>query len=142
MPKRTNKPAITVKQRKYIRGVMAGKSKYQAAVEAGYAENTANDPSRNVEKQGVKEELNRALEKAGITTQRIADKVNEGLEAKKTTFLGQGENSTFMESPDHAIQHKYLETAIKLKGIDREVGMPAALNFFNLTKADTEKYGV
>lgn len=140
MPKKA-KP-ISVRQKKYIKGVAAGKSKYKAAIEAGYSENTAREPTRNLEKPGIKEELNRALEKSGITTQAITDKVKEGMGAKKVVIFGTGDNIAIEKAEDYAVQHKYLETAIKLKGIDREVGMPAALNFFNLTKADTEKYGV
>lgn len=140
MPARKTNP-ITVKQRRYIKGVVEGKSKYQAAIDAGYSPNTAKVPSLNIEKLSVKEELNKALERSGLTIQRITDKVSEGMEAKKTFVIGKDGEGTFVETPDHAVQHKYVETAIKLHGIEREVGMPAAMNFFNLTKSDAEKYG-
>jgi len=61
------------------------------------------------------------LEEAGITDKRLIDKVSDGLDAKKVISSYGGKNADasttdFIEVPDHPTQHKYLETALKLKG--------------------------
>ena|SRR3990167_5653298 len=52
------------------------------------------------------------LEESGITDQKLSNKLDEGLEATKLVIYGQ----EVIEPPDHNSRHKYLETALKLKG--------------------------
>lgn len=104
---------MTVRQRKYVAGVVSGKSKRQAALAAGYNEGSANAVATNIEKPIVRAAIERALQKANITDERIAAKINEGLEAKRVSLVGEAG----VETPDYAVQHKFLETAIKLKGL-------------------------
>lgn len=61
------------------------------------------------------------MEEAGITDKRLIEKVSEGMEAQKVISSYGGKNADasttdFIEVPDHAVQHKYVETALKLKG--------------------------
>lgn len=119
------KGEMTAKQRKYVRGVVMGKSKTQAALAAGYAFPTAKTAVQSIEKPYVKEAIERALDKAGITEERIAQKINEGLEAKRTVGFG---DDNVIEAPDYQVQHKYLETAIKLKGLDKSESSGAIIN--------------
>jgi len=72
------------------------------------------------------------LDKRGLTEELISKKINEGLNAEKVVgYLNQYKktedgkiekiepdqvvSNEFVEVPDHYVQHKYLETLIKLK---------------------------
>ena len=73
----------------------------ELVLSAGYSKSLARKPKLALESRGIKE----AMEEAGITDDAITKVMMDGLQASKTG----GE-------PDHAIRHKYLETAVKLKG--------------------------
>lgn len=66
-------------------------------------------------------DISSALEEAGITDQKLLKKLDEGLEAQRiisavnTHKQATGITTDFIEVPDHAVRHKYLETALKLK---------------------------
>lgn len=63
----------------------------------------------------VQREIERLLEEAGVTEGKIALKINEGLEAKVITeYMG---DATETEIPDLKTQHKYLESAINVRGL-------------------------
>lgn len=76
------------------------KSVAKILVESGYSKNQAIASTQVTTSRG----FIMALEQAGVTDNKISKIMNEGLDALKD-----GE-------PDHAIRHKYMETAIKVKG--------------------------
>ena len=114
-----NKP-LSIKQKKYVKYIMKGMSRKQAALKAGYSENTAIAPGKNLEKPSVKEEMRKALIKAGLTTTKFAEHINEGMyEANK--MMGAGDN--YVEIPDYATRHRYLETGLRLSGLGNETNI-------------------
>lgn len=127
---------LTVRHKKYVKGIVEGKSKQQSAIDAGFARATAKNAYDKVETGGVKEAIEKALDRAGVTTERIADKVNEGLEAKKI-HTSHTEPDAIV--PDFAVQHKYLETAIKLRGIDKDAPTQV-MNFVQIIQNDMKQY--
>ena len=56
--------------------------------------------------------LQDALRSAKLTDKYLADKIRDGLEAKKLYVTAHGNKRT----ADHNARHKYLETALRLKG--------------------------
>ena len=72
----------------------------QILVESGYSAGTAITPSQVTQSKG----FIACLEEAGVTDDKLSKILDEGLLATK-----QGE-------PDYSVRHKYLETAVKLKG--------------------------
>jgi hypothetical protein len=104
------KERYTEKQKKYIQGVLVGKSRGESLVTAGYGKTITPGQVETVKvKQGIVELLNRA----GLSDKALVKDLKEGLkEANK--FYGNGDN--MVERPDYAIRHKYLETALKLSG--------------------------
>lgn len=77
-----------------------------------------------------------------ISTDKLEQVLNEGLEAYKTTRIG-GEDGADNIEPDFGIRHKYLDTAIKLKGLyendeqkNINILMPVLVKFLN-NKDDT-----
>lgn len=51
-----------------------------------------------------------------ISDDKLEEVLNEGLGAYKTTRIG-GEEGADNVEPDFAVRHKYLDTALKLKGL-------------------------
>lgn len=85
-----------------------------AAIKAGYAESTACNPTQNIDSQGlVKEAMEKVMERKGLTDDYLIDKTKEGLEKANKIH---GTNDNFVEVPDYQVRHRYLETALKMKG--------------------------
>ena len=103
----------SIKERKLVQGVLQGKSVRQAAKEAGYAESTANVKSYGILKRPrVQSLLTDALERAGITPDRLAHVLAEGLQATKVIKTQDGRK----EVPDHRIRLEAYEQATKAYG--------------------------
>lgn len=130
--------ALTVKQAQLVKGIVAGKTKKQAAVDAGYSERAAGSAaSEALRIPKVQQAFERALKKAGLTDEKLAGVLKDGLEANRVVSarivksrptnmdeeLAEANQNTddFIEVPDHATRHKYLETAIKVRRLDPAV---------------------
>lgn len=126
----TKKPASIKTKLAFKKVVENGATVTQAMREVGYAEATVNNP-QNLTKSDAWQEL---LEKH-IPDSLLSQKLEEGLEANKQlaaqvifkkdapTSQSARELPTagsttndFIEVPDMAVRHKYLETAFKVKG--------------------------
>jgi len=91
---------------------------------AGYSISTTKQPDRAVVSTKGFQEL---LKEAGVTDEKISQVMSEGLAAIKPLFKNNnatGNVEQIGEVPDHAIRHKYLETAIKVKGYSVEPNLP------------------
>ena len=85
----------------------------QCLIEAGYAVSTANDRTKDViGKPRVQAALLQAMEKAGINDTKLSEVMKDGINANKI----HGTSDDFIEVPDHPTRHKYLDTALKLRG--------------------------
>lgn len=79
----------------------------KAMRDAGYSEMTAKTPQKLTESKAFNELMSEA-----ITDAKLIKVIDDGLTANKT-FTEDGE---IIDVPDHAIRHKFLETALKVKG--------------------------
>lgn len=106
--KKHKKVIPTKKQRKFVEGLVEGKSMYQAAVDANYSEKTANNAGRDIRDlpgtQTLIKNLREALELEGITPQYLAEKIKAGIDR------------AVYDHKDLSARHKYIETAIKVRG--------------------------
>lgn len=114
---------------RYFAGLAEGKSKKQAAIDAGYSESTALQPSRiegNTEKYGIVE----ALEKMGINGLYVARKLKELMEAKNYQKAGYDKNGDpiLVEESDRQAISRGLELVMK-----------AMANFAPLTSTKNEE---
>jgi hypothetical protein len=134
---------LSIRQRKYVAGVLAGKTKAAAARQAGYSASVALHAKEKIESsKKVAQLLDDYMRKAGVTEELLAMRVREGLDAVVTKcwlphYLyrpmksnkveqqnrkGQAEynaedqliSRTFI---DYAERRAYIELAIKLMGI-------------------------
>lgn len=92
-----------------------GGNKTKAMIDAGYSPETANTPSKVFDSVKVKDAFGELLDKY-IPDEKLLKVLDDGLEATRSIVVGSGENSDVIDSPDHAVRHKYLETGLKLKG--------------------------
>lgn len=100
------------RQRKLLEGITEGKSIRQAATEAGYAQHTANKPSDLLETKSMRSALKGLL----APVEKIALRINEGLDAMKTEFAKfEGGISDSQDCVDFAERRQYAELACKLK---------------------------
>ena len=78
------KKSFTVRERLLIKGLLAGLSDAEAMRRAGYAESTAKKQSgRTIGKIIGSEPLMEAMDRAGITDEKLLQTLAEGLNATK-----------------------------------------------------------
>ena len=114
----------TIKQEKAYNNLVGnGGNVTKAMKDAKYSLNTVHTPSKLINSKGFQE----LLEK-GVKDSHLVKTLKEGLKATKQQGVGgmvlklggkgKGEIShTEIEVPDYATRHKYLETGLRLKGL-------------------------
>lgn len=108
--------AIPEREAKLLEGLISGKTGEVAVKEAGYNITGKNAQvfadairKKHSDKNG---ELTDCLTKVGVTMDRVAQKIAEGLDAG--TFMKSGKD--IVERPDFNTRHKYLETTLDIMG--------------------------
>lgn len=118
---RIKKRPLTVREAKLIMGVAAGKTKRQAAKDAGYTgsdEVVSVTASQVLNKPNVKEAMQTALEQAGVTIEGIAEVVADGMKANRVFIIGDGDQAMADIQPDHNIRLRAGAMAAKFLGLD------------------------
>lgn len=139
------KRKLTVKEAKLVKAKVEGKTHKEAYIEAGYSpsENEramVSNTDKTLKKPHVKEAFEIAMAKANLTEDRLALKLSEGLDATKAVVMGKESSDSFVDvQPDYAIRHKYLETALRVKGIGKNDETPTT-NFIQVVKEQNNKY--
>jgi phage terminase small subunit len=109
MKKRKIKP--TDRQKRFVEEKLKGKSNRRAALDAGYSEETAdNATDRVAEKVGTIEYMRYCMRKAGITEDRAAKVLEEGMNA--VTFTKDGTEVT-----DSKVRLDYVKYINELGGL-------------------------
>jgi hypothetical protein len=121
---------LTLKQRKWMKVYIQCGNATEAAMQV------YNCKDRNSAKQIGFENLAKLnytefLEEGGITDELLRKKIEEGMDANRvisavnTGKQATGATADFIDVPDFAIRHKYLETALKLKKrLDNKFELP------------------
>lgn len=100
---------MTLKQKKLIKAYQETGNKTQAAIIAGYSKKSAHVLGhRELEK--VKPELNRLMDRIGLSEKSLLEPIKRGLVARA---IYQGVET---EAPDHSNRLKSTELAWKLRG--------------------------
>src|SRR6267143_6520511 len=77
---------LSKRKQKYIEGVADGKSKFEAAIAAGYSESTALSAKAHIETPDVRAAFSKLIRER-IPARRIVARISEGLDAKETKFF-------------------------------------------------------
>jgi len=116
--KKKKKRALTLRERRFIKALPTSKSISEAMRKAGYSDSVidrglADSPFRKTQ---VLTAMQEALEKAGISDEKLAQKIKEGLDCEKVvTATEKGIITDEKAFPDFATQHRYLDTALTLR---------------------------
>lgn len=114
--KKTAKNRVKLKPRqvKLLQGLVDGKSVRAAALEAGYSPNTAQHPADLLDTVAMREAMQRLLAPA----EKIAQRINEGLDAMETKFFQfQGEITETRNVIAWGERRMYADLAAELKGM-------------------------
>ncbi len=119
----------TLKQKQVAKNLVEkGSSVSQAMINAGYSPRTARAPSKVTKSKGFRE----LLDQMGVSDEKLAKVLNEGLEATKVVVMGKESKEAFVDiQPDHPTRHKFLETGLKLKGYAKDDIPNFNINFIN-----------
>lgn len=104
---------LTDTQLKYIALRAEGKSRGEAAKLANYS----GAPAQIEKSDNLRKALISAMEAKGLTTEKLAEKLAKGLDAKKTHFSSfQGKIVEERQVDDNETQVKYVRTALEIRG--------------------------
>lgn len=111
---------LTIKQRKWLKLYLELGNATEAAMQVYDCKDR--DSAKAMGGENLSK-LNFAdlMEEGGITDIKLSGVLHEGLEANRvisamnTDRQANGATADFIDVPDHAVRHKYLETALKLK---------------------------
>lgn len=134
------KKKLTIKQRKFIDLYLETGNATEAAMQSYNVKDRESAAAVGYEtlRNLQTDEL---MEKAGISDKRLLEKLNEGLDASKRQR--DFETGEVFYDADYSTRHKYLKTALELKGKTRDNDTPSVqVNILNSLKDDKEKYGL
>jgi len=77
---------LGIKKRKYAEGVSKGKTRKQAALDAGYSASVAKNAKAKIESEAYQEAF-AALIRQTIPAEKIAQRIHEGMDAMETKFF-------------------------------------------------------
>ena len=118
---------LTVKQKKLVKGIAEGKTKRQAAIDAGYSpdnpEAASVSASQQLKKPNVREAFLEAMDKAGITNDTVSQVLKDGLVANRVISAIPGTEANggtvdFVDVPDHPTRLKAVKIAVDILGVE------------------------
>ena len=122
---------LEIRERKYIEGRLSGKSKMQAALDAGYTESMAAKAGDKIENKDVRRAF-QDLAREAIPAEKIMERLREGLDAVKVKAVVRNNKVIdTIEEPDYRERREYMELAARYGGryVDRsELGIEGEIN--------------
>jgi len=123
--------ALEIRERKYIEGRLSGKSKMQAALDAGYTESMAAKAGDKIENKDVRRAF-QDLAREAIPAEKIMERLREGLDAVKVKAVVRNNKVIdTIEEPDYRERREYMELAARYGGryVDRsEIDLSGEVN--------------
>ena len=110
------------RQRMYVSGIAAGKTKKQAAIAAGYSAAMAKNAAAIIERAGVKKAFEEIIQQT-IPLEKIIELLAEGLNATETRcFVHEGEVIYSRPMVNFTERRHYVELAVRYGGyyVDRQ----------------------
>jgi hypothetical protein len=103
----------------YVAGLMDGKTKRRAALDAGFPAKRADHPTTRIEGPITEMLIRKAMAHAGITLNILAEKMREGLDAVRPQVVASGERgkaATVQMIADFETRLKYIQQLFKMLG--------------------------
>ena len=106
---------LNVRQRKYIKSILAGRSKAESVRIAGYGKSM--DSSHVEQTPKMKNALCEAMVRNGIDEESLSQKIKDGLNANETKFFShEGIVTDQRDIPNYSVREKYLRDALEVRG--------------------------
>ncbi len=122
----------TQKQKKAIDNLVEnGGNVSKAMKDAGYSKATAKTPQKLTESKAFVE-----LMADAITDAKLIKVIDDGLTANKTFAV----DESVVDVPDHATRHKFLESALKVKGAFKNDSGSSSYHFTQINNAMKKEY--
>jgi hypothetical protein len=134
-------PELRPRQAKLLKGIVEGKSVRRAALDAGYSVHSANQPDELLDTAGMRKALAHLI----APVEKIAQRINEGLDAMETKFFQfQGDVTERVNVIAWGERREYAALAARLKGLapgtdyDPQAGSPSniTVNFVNVAACE------
>jgi hypothetical protein len=120
---RANKLTLDERERRFVMGLVKGKSRIQAAKDAGYATSTAEKKSYAIlQRPLVRSALTNALERLGVTLEHIVQPIADALTATRSYVDPKSGILVETSVPDHKIRLEDSRAAVALFGGIPKVG--------------------
>lgn len=117
-----SKAVVAARRKKIIKAKIAGKTNKEAGIIAGLSPKTASDQvSQILAEPKTKSAFQALLDKAGVSDERIANKINALMDAKKTVSCVSGKDAgagsvDFVDVDDNPVQLNTVKLVCQLKG--------------------------
>src|ERR1041384_533040 len=106
---------LTPRQTKYLKGLSQGKTKYDAAIAAGYSEGVAEATASHIDNSPAVRVAFAEMLRKNIPAEKIVQRIAEGLDAQKTEFAKyEGRIADQVDCVDFEQRRKYAELAAEL----------------------------
>lgn len=99
-----------------IEGILDGKTAGMAARDAGFGTVESRAPYKLIPADEMRRKFQEVAERKGLTLDRVADKINQHLEARANQTLN-GKEVTVSDAPDNRVQQKAIEQLTGLLGM-------------------------
>lgn len=138
------KAKLNLKQRKLVRGIVAGKTKRKAAHDAGIGktpESSSAGATKELKKANVQDALAVAMDKVpSLNMDNLMVKLGEGVEAQETKFFSdKGKIVSKVDVVAWGPRKSFLDTALELRGAKRQQGSDTKINVaIVLSRLDSE----
>ena len=105
-----------LKETRYIEGILDGKPRKDAALEAGYGARMAHAPTRLIESAELRAQFQQIAISKGLTLHRVVDKVAEHMDAR-ANYIDDNKGLVQSAAPDYKVQQKALDQLTTLLGM-------------------------
>jgi hypothetical protein len=118
LARRSSGQACKSRRELYVEGLMDGKTRRRAALDAGFSVSQAEGAKSRIEGPITQALILQALMQAGVTLRRLSEKIDEGLDATRvqTVSGGSGKPATLELVADFETRLKYIQQACKVLG--------------------------
>ncbi len=107
---------LKMRERRYVEGLVSGKSKKRAALDAGYSESMAAKATAKIEGREVRRAF-QELARASVPAEKIVQRLQEGMDAVRSKPVVSGNKVIeTIEEPDYRERREYLTLAAKFGG--------------------------
>ena len=139
----TGHQGLSVRQRKFAKGLLEGKTQKQAALDAGAPPASAETwASKEVRNPKFQSEFHRILDRQGLSEERLAEVHAQNLEATKTIVAShEGKITDQLQVPDYGVRQRAVDSGWDLyaRRKPEEIEQPQGPTIIYITQEKKEK---